>query len=290
MPALKDLAANTLGLAGSYLASAIQSRSDPQVFDGVNAFCLFIGYPHSGHSLVGALLDAHPNIIIAHELGVLKHVFAGFGKAQLYYLLLENSRRFAASGRLWNGYSYIVPEQWQGKFTRLSVLGDKKGHGTTAWLGWVPSLLGRLRKKVGVPVKLIHVIRNPYDNIATIFTRKHRRDPNATLSSRAQLYFSLCATVSRVRGEAGPAEWHEMRHESFVRDPRSHLEQIASFLGVDAPGDWLDACAGIVFKMPRRTRQNVNWDAGALSLVSSRLAQVDYLQGYTFESDSGSSR
>ncbi len=26
---------------------------------------MFIGYPRSGHSLVGSLLDAHPNIIVA---------------------------------------------------------------------------------------------------------------------------------------------------------------------------------------------------------------------------------
>jgi hypothetical protein len=37
----------------------------------VRSFCLFIGYPRSGHSLVGSLLDAHPDIAIAHEVNVL---------------------------------------------------------------------------------------------------------------------------------------------------------------------------------------------------------------------------
>jgi hypothetical protein len=36
-------------------------------FPDVHAFCLFDGYSRSGHSLVGALLDAHPKITIAHS-------------------------------------------------------------------------------------------------------------------------------------------------------------------------------------------------------------------------------
>ena len=41
---------------------------------------MFIGYPRSGHSLIGSLLDVHPNAIVAHELDALKFVGAGFGK------------------------------------------------------------------------------------------------------------------------------------------------------------------------------------------------------------------
>ena len=40
----------------------------------MHAFCLFVGYSRSGHSLVGALLDAHPEITIAHQVNGLKLV------------------------------------------------------------------------------------------------------------------------------------------------------------------------------------------------------------------------
>ena len=39
--------------------------------DEVERVCLFIGHPRSGHSLVGAMLDAHPDLCIAHELDML---------------------------------------------------------------------------------------------------------------------------------------------------------------------------------------------------------------------------
>ena len=86
-------------LAWAYLSSYYKGRENRKLFDNVQTYCVFIGYPRSGHSLVGSLLDAHPNVIIAHELDALKFVKAGFDKHQLYQLLLENSRRFVRGGR-----------------------------------------------------------------------------------------------------------------------------------------------------------------------------------------------
>jgi hypothetical protein len=37
-------------------------------FSNVRTFILFVGYPRSGHSLIGSIMDAHPNVIIAHEV------------------------------------------------------------------------------------------------------------------------------------------------------------------------------------------------------------------------------
>ena len=34
------------------------------VIDGVKKFVIFIGYPRSGHSIVGSFMDAHPHMVI----------------------------------------------------------------------------------------------------------------------------------------------------------------------------------------------------------------------------------
>ena len=34
------------------------------MFDDLKAFVMFVGYPRSGHSIVGALLDAHPHLTV----------------------------------------------------------------------------------------------------------------------------------------------------------------------------------------------------------------------------------
>src|SRR4051794_27905037 len=164
-------ARDRLMLTQAYLVSSYRGRKNRNLFDGVETYCMFIGYPRSGHSLIGSLLDAHPSAIIAHELDALKFVAAGFNKDQLYQLLLDNSRRFARKGRAWTGYTYGVPGQWQGRFDKLHVIGDKKGGRSTLQLAENPELLHRLRKTVATDIRFIHTIRNPYDNIATMHKR-----------------------------------------------------------------------------------------------------------------------
>jgi hypothetical protein len=39
----------------------------------IEAFALFIGYPGSGHTLLGMLLNAHREAVIVHELKVLRY-------------------------------------------------------------------------------------------------------------------------------------------------------------------------------------------------------------------------
>ena len=97
---------------------------------------MFIGYPRSSHSLVGAILDAHPEIIIPHQYDVIKYwnkhrpsttKKTKMSKYHLYYDLHKLSREQALFGaRSKNmklqGYSYNVPGLWQGGHqTRIKV-------------------------------------------------------------------------------------------------------------------------------------------------------------------------
>ena len=97
---------------------------------------MFIGYPRSSHSLVGAILDAHPEIIIPHQYDVIKYWKkyrpstarkTKMSKYHLFYDLHKLSREQALFGsRSKNaklqGYSYNVPGLWQGGHqTRIKV-------------------------------------------------------------------------------------------------------------------------------------------------------------------------
>ncbi len=68
--------------------------------------------------MIGALLDAHPNVILADEIDVFEYMDDGFSKEQIYHLLLKNSHREFLKGRVTARrlvpYSFSVPGQWQG--------------------------------------------------------------------------------------------------------------------------------------------------------------------------------
>lgn len=104
-----------------------------ELYDGVETFVMFIGYPRSSHSLVGSILDAHPEIIIPNEYHIIKQWdiyqsdairYSGIRKYLLFYNLHSLSTWQATFGvrakkpifiddRI---YSYHVPGAWQGTF------------------------------------------------------------------------------------------------------------------------------------------------------------------------------
>jgi hypothetical protein len=265
-------------LAKLYAETEEASKDEKHLYDDVECFCLFVGSGRSGHSLVGSLLDAHPEIIVAHQLNVLQLVRANFTRLQIYHLLLANSRHYAEHGREETGYSYAVPRQWQGMSKRLRVIGDKSGAATETRLRFQPWLLEKLDGILNVPVKLIHAIRNPYDNISTVAKRREFELPDAI-----DRYFGRCDTVLAVMERTPAEDIFETRHEDFVADPKKRLADLCAFLGVGAPADYLDACAAIVSEQPHRSRQGTPWTGELVESVAERMKRYPFLSGYSFE-------
>ena len=87
-------------------------------FARVQRFCLFVGYPRSGHSLVGALLNAHRHAVIAHELNAPPLILAGCTRDALYARILARAYWFNLR-RNTSNHSYQVPHQWQGIERRI---------------------------------------------------------------------------------------------------------------------------------------------------------------------------
>ena len=96
---------------------------------------MFIGYPRSSHSLVGAILDAHPEVIIPREYDVIENrqkyrllraLSKTLPKYQLFLDLHQLSTEQAMFGRcssVWvtrnsTSYSYNVPGLWQGGYEK----------------------------------------------------------------------------------------------------------------------------------------------------------------------------
>jgi len=67
-----------------YLRATWKSIGSGDTCDRLEGYCMFIGYSRSGHTLVGSLLDAHPEMVIAHELDALKYIMAGFGRRTIF--------------------------------------------------------------------------------------------------------------------------------------------------------------------------------------------------------------
>jgi hypothetical protein len=261
----------------AYAVSSIAGRRRSRLFDGVERFCLFVGYPRSGHSLVGSLLDAHPDVVIANELDALHYVADGCRRDQLYWLILWRDSKFTQNGRRWTTFDYTVPGQWQGRFEHLRVVGDKKGGNSAVRLRQQPELLDRLAALVGRDVTLVHVIRNPFDNIATMSIRQ-----GSTLEVASDRYFDRCETIQHLTSQRS-ASMLDVRYESLVADPRRVLADVCAQLGLQASDEYLDACAHVVFPTPHLSRNEVSWSEQMRNTIERRIGDFDFLAGYALD-------
>jgi hypothetical protein len=270
---LRDLRDSSKGVV-----PAVRARKE---FRSIDTYCGFLGHGRSGHSLIGALVNAHPNAVISHELHAFRYVNRHVPRDILYGLIVERDRWFSVKkGANWWGYSYEVPGQWQGRWKTLRVIGDKKGGQTTKLLTDNPHLLQRLRKTVGVPVRFLWVIRNPYDNIAT----KYRRPVQLPIEEWTRRYFESLKTIEKlIETEFAPGELLILRIEDFIRTPDKGMDAICGFLGLEEQPGYREACVSVVFPEVSRTRDKVTWTPELKKRVQEGIDGSPHLRGYDYE-------
>jgi len=238
---------------------------------------MFIGQPRSGTSLVGSLLNAHRHTLFSQELNALKYILRGYSRNQLYWLIQKREQDFANGGRRWTGYDYEVANQWQGRHEKLLVIGDKKAGCSSEIIRDHPNVVKMLEHRVGVPVRMVHVVRNPFDTITTISRKRSR----TSLSKTAGMYLDRCETNWRLMEDRGEAI-ATIHLEDMIADPRQHLIDLARFVGVTPDKEYVDACARILFSKPRQTKSSVDWPDELIDWVTQRIDKYPFLRGYNF--------
>ncbi|MFB6258524.1 MAG: sulfotransferase [Flavobacteriales bacterium] len=268
---------------GEYLTSGHLADRWKGVFEGIDRFVLFMGYPRSGHSLLGSILDAHPEALLAHEQDILRYLKYGFGRERLLALLMRNSMRTAQKGRDWSGYSYRLPEQYQGTYRHLRVIGDKKGANSTRRLAQDPDLLHRLEEKVGLPLRIIHVIRDPLDNVSRMALwamdeKKGQAPDKETLRASMDEYFFLADTIQKIRQKGWNTCFVDLQLENLLREPRRNLSVLQEKVGLGQEEEHLQAASGLLFDSPKRASEEVNWPEELERELQDRVKGYDFLK------------
>jgi Sulfotransferase family len=247
-------------------------------FQDVERFFFLVGYPRSGSTLIGSLLNAHPEMVIAHEADSFRYVRPGVTRNQLFAILLERDREFAALERRWNGFDYSLPGLDQGRYTRLRVIGDKHAGRAARRLRDDPALLDRLRTLASVPIRVLHIARNPFDNIASI--ARNRQIP---LVQAIEIYRDLGVAVDGVRARLASEELDDVTYESIVGDPGTEIAGIARFIGIGVSDEYVSSCASLVDGGGSHGRDAVEWSADERRQVEEIVASRPALAGYRFD-------
>ncbi|MHA1293713.1 MAG: sulfotransferase [Promethearchaeota archaeon] len=250
-----------------------------EIFKDVKYFVIFVCNPRSGHSLVGSLLDAHPNMVISHELNVLPYLkFSDYNYYKIYSMILYNSYKMASSAnRYQTGYNYNVPYEYAGRYKTLKVIGDKKGEGSSKYFRRNPNFINELLKIFGKKLKIINVIRNPYDNISAISFRN-----NLSIKQSINRYFNNIEVFNRIRKIMPEDQVIFINHEALIENPKKILSKLCHFLDLDAPTDYLEACSQIIFKKPHSRKEQEKWEEEDIKKIESLMKRKENIMYFKY--------
>jgi hypothetical protein len=270
----------------TYLKSLIGGFINQRRFRNVHTYCMFIGYPRSGHSLIGALIDAHPNAIIGMETDVLLLTEFGLTRNQIFYMIYKKSLKFTnVYQNCWTGYSYKIPDSFQGRYTDLLVIGDKQGGKSSIRIGNNPTLLPYFLSLIKYPIKILHIVRNPFDIITTMYTRDPRigNDFNRELFEFKIDKFFAKADVNQELLKNKNLTILTIFHENFIAAPKKELFRILTHIGLDTNENFLDQCASIIYDQPHHSRFKIIWPDELKIKVEKKLTNYSFLKHYEFE-------
>jgi len=271
-----------------YLISFINGFRLKKDFTHIKNYVFFIGYPRSGHSLIGSLLDAHPEMVISNELNSLYFFQKNYFRYQIFYFILRNSMNHAKVGRSNSDYNYIVPEQWQGRYNKLVCIGDKKGGKSSAILGENNSLnlLNKIENISQAKLKIIHVIRNPFDNVSTMIMRqvnKNGEELSEKLVEKKIASFLDKANANAKLLSLRPNEIYNVHLEDFIKNPQKELKRICDFLNIDISEKYLNDCASIVWNKTNSSRNNMPlWTDERKQQFYNSFQDYEFLKRYNY--------
>ena len=179
----------------------VTSRFTHKVVNGIEKVLVFMGYPQSGHTILAAMLNAHPNIVVTkpyHLLGQWKEIKMRLNgdKYELCSEMVRKSLKTSPNRQTRKGYSLVIPTQWQGNFSQLKIIGDESvgnyaRYYSEEWSAEAEQTFKDIEQVFKTPVVIIHLVRNPFDMISShtvlhlnkSHLAKHRWDHNVTRES-----------------------------------------------------------------------------------------------------------
>ena len=263
---------------------------------------LSIGFPRSGSSIMGFLLTAHPNIVMADE-GKLKLLLdknielLNRPNEIIYYFLrmdrsrylswkisfdedkMEHNRRGHTRAK-----RYVnVSSQYQGRFKKLHVIGNKNRGRDVNFLANT-SLLKHLRSKLEdnkISLKFIFNIRDLYDIVAADFEGRGSNDL-LDIDLSIKDIAELCENNQKILEQIDSSDVFICKNEDLIANPKLQITKLCDFLKVSASADYINACASRVINKPTNSRFKIDWSDQHKEKINSLIKKYDFLYSYDF--------
>jgi Sulfotransferase family len=229
----------------------------------MNPYLFIVGCPRSGTTLLGRMVDAHPDIAVIHEGRFAPDWFErrrgltadGFVTPELIDRLLghppfanvsvgreELERLLGYGGRATYADFVAGIFDLHGRAHGKRLVGDKTPH----YVRSLPTI-----HALWPAARIVHLIRDGRDVAQSVLGWKKVTERGGSVARYSAFREDRVATVAcwwewlvrlgREDGAAlGPATYHEIRYEALVAEPAAQCERLCAFLDVPYDDRMLD--------------------------------------------------
>ena len=263
------------GALSRYFPVAIDAVSaNQQSFCDFKSFCLIIGNSRSGSTILGSIVDAHPNAIVANETMASQVFWRGLSRSDILGEIIDNSSANYRSGRQSEEYQYQIGAAPDSKST-VRVYGDKIWNPATLLLHGDYNLISSLENKLEANVILIASIRNPFDTIATM----HKRS-KAPIEDRIRWYFMHCDALAAIEAKMTKSDFLISYHEQLIDSPYEEISRISRALRLPVDPLHFKNVDRFLYKRPSNSRVSIEWTIAEVDEILQRMQGFPFLSIY----------
>ena len=152
----------------------------------------------------------------------------------------------------------------------------------------------QLSKTVQVPIKVLHVVRNPFDVVATKLLYRLSETKgrgNFSLGSPVTNTRHVMQAIKSLESEATSVtklmkklDTLEVRTEDFILHTKDTMKKICDFLGLECLDSFLQMCDDAAYDKPSRSRSVVMWNRSTQSYVEDLIKQFPFFSKYSMDS------
>lgn len=209
----------------------------------------FFGSPRTGSTLLGQILNYHPECLIASEFRFLQRLIEKREpEDKLRSELAETAFRHFNNDLTHDGDYKKTLSQYQSKWKDFSdlatnerfskkeikILGDKKAGGNAkVYELHKDGVVHYIESK---SAKIIHLIRNPYD--ASLSLIKSHGFENEKVALEYVLNTTSLAT--EIESKFQNESFYTLFYEDLQKEPQAELAKLCRFLGVNVDDYWLE--------------------------------------------------
>jgi hypothetical protein len=241
-------------------------------FNSLKHYVIFMRYKRSGSALLVNLLDAHPNAIFVRN-EELYGKFERWEEPELIYNHLYNfTKRYRSKPFSANGYKY--PIAGVGYAENPIVIGHKSSTRRFLPMAEDAEKMETFQKAVGLPLKHLHLVRDPYDQVNARWQQKEFRRKNAPLGELIDHVREQTEGNYKMFKQAD--DYYQLHYEDLRSHPAGTMSAVCTFLGLPVTSDHLNSCRELVTQAPEK--EAGTWTGADRSAVEKLIA--DYPEFY----------